>query len=151
MSTFVGLTWKPTSALRIDGQWVHERITRARDGSRFSTANIPRLKLEYQLTGSIFFRYVGQYVAQDQASLVDPRTGQPLYLFDPDSATYVSAGAQVRHDFRNDLLFSYKPTPGTVFFFGYGAALYEPTAFSFRDLQRTSDGFFLKASYLFRM
>ncbi len=151
LSAFVGLGWKPTSALRVDAQWVHQRITRARDGSRFSTANIPRLKIEYQLTRAIFFRYVGQYVAQDQAALVDPRTGQPLYLFDADSASYVPADAQVRHDFRNDLLFSYKPTPGTVFFFGYGASLREPTAFGFRDLRRTSDGFFLKASYLFRM
>jgi hypothetical protein len=151
LSTFVGVTWKPTPALRIDGQWVHQRITRARDGSRFSTANIPRLKIEYQLTRAIFFRYVGQYIAQDQAALVDPRTGQPLYRFDPDSATFILARAQVRHDFRNDLLFSYRPTPGTVFFFGYGALLFEPTAFSFRDLQRTSDGFFLKASYVFRM
>ena len=151
MSAFVGVTWKPTPALRIDGQLVHERITRARNGSRFSTANIPRLKIEYQLTRAIFFRYVGQYNAQDQAALVDPRTDQPLYRFDPDSARFVLARAQVRHDFRNDLLFSYKPTPGTVFFFGYGASLDERTAFRFRDLRRTSDGFFLKASYLFRM
>jgi len=151
LSAFLGLTWKPTPALRIDGQWAHERITRARDGSRFSTANIPRLKIEYQLTRAIFFRYVAQYRAEDQTALLDPRTDQPLYLFDPDSARYVPARAQVRHDFRNDLLFSYKPTPGTVFFFGYGASLSEPTAFRFRDLRRTSDGFFLKASYLFRM
>jgi hypothetical protein len=151
VNTFVGLTWKPTSTVRIDGQWVHARITRARDGSRFSTADIPRLKIEYQLTRAIFFRYVGQYFAQDQAALQDPRTGQQLYLFDPDSTSYFPAAAQVRHDFRNDLLFSYKPTPGTVFFFGYGASLSEPTAFTFRDLRRTSDGFFLKASYLFRM
>src|SRR6266850_2081184 len=34
LNTFLGLTWKPTSALRIDGQWVHGRINRARDGSR---------------------------------------------------------------------------------------------------------------------
>ncbi len=151
LNVFVGLTWKPTSALRMDAQWVHNRITRARDGSWFSTANIPRLKVEYQLTRAIFFRYVGQYSAQDQAALQDPRTGQQLWLFDPDSASYFPAAAQVRHDFRNDLLFSYKPTPGTVFFFGYGSSLSEPTAFTFQNLRRTSDGFFLKASYLFRM
>ena len=151
LNAFVGLTWKPTPSLRIDGQWVHQRLTRARNGSRFSTANIPRLKVEYQLSRAIFFRYVGQYVAQEQAALMDPRTGQPLYRFNPDSSKYFLAGAEVRHDFRNDLLFSYRPTPGTVFFFGYGSSLSEPTAFGFRDLRRTSDGFFLKASYLFRM
>jgi len=143
LSIFLGLTWKPTTGLRIDGQWVHDRITRAQDGSWFSTANIPRLKVEYQLNRDIFFRYVGQYVAEERDTLRDPRSGNPLI---------VPGNPQPRApDFRNDVLFSYKPTPGTVFFFGYGSSLSEPTAFSFRDLRRTSDGFFLKASYLFRM
>jgi Domain of unknown function (DUF5916) len=145
LNTFVGLTWKPTTGLRIDGQWVHNRLTRARDGSWFSTANIPRLKVEYQLNRDIFFRYVGQYFAQESDSLRDPRNGAPLIIGgSPQPRTSVT-------EFRNDFLFSYKPNPGTVFFFGYGSSLSEPTAFSFRDLRRTADGFFLKASYLFRM
>jgi hypothetical protein len=57
----------------------------------------------------------------------------------------------VQRDFRSDVLFSYRPTPGTVFLLGYGATLAEPEAFRFRDLQRREDGLFLKASYLFRM
>jgi len=143
VNTFVGLTWKPTSGLRIDGQWVHSRLNRARDGSWFSTANIPRLKVEYQLNRDIFFRYVGQYVAEERDTLRDPRSGNPLI---------VPGNPQPRApDFRNDFLFSYKPTPGTVFFFGYGASLSEPNAFGFSNLRRTGDGFFLKASYLFRM
>ena len=60
------------------------------------------------------------------------------------------AGPVVTNAFRVDVLFSYKPTPGTVFFFGYGASLTEPDAFRFQNLTRRSDGFFLKASYLFR-
>src|SRR5207249_11990632 len=60
---------RPTPALRVEARWVHQRLTRARDGSRFSTANIPRLKLEYQLTRAIFVRYIGQYFAEDQAAL----------------------------------------------------------------------------------
>jgi hypothetical protein len=144
---FVQVTanWKPTAAARVEARWVHLRLTRSRDGTRFSTANIPRLKLEYQLSRAIFFRYVGQYVTQDQVALEDPRTGQPLLI---DGA---AAGQVVTNDFRNDFLFSCKPLPGTVFFFGYGASLTEPDAFRFRDLTRTQDGFFLKASYLFRM
>ena len=57
------------------------------------------------------------------------------------------------NDFRNDFLFSYKPTPGTVFFFGYGASLTEPSAFALRPgaLRRVADGFFLKASYRYRL
>jgi hypothetical protein len=135
----------PTAALRLEARWVHERLTRARDGSRFSTANIPRLKLEYQVTRAIFLRYVGQYFAQDQVALVDPRTGQPLLV------NGSAAAPRVTNDFRNDLLFSYRPTPGTVVFFGYGSSLTEADAFRFQNLQRASDGFFLKLSYLFRM
>ena len=137
--------WRPTASLRIEALWTHQRLTRARGGSRFSTADIPRLKLEYQLTREIFFRYVGQYFAQDQSALVDPRTGQPLLV------NGVTAGPRLVNDFRSDVLFSYKPAPGTVFFFGYGASLEEPDAFRFRGMKRSGDGFFLKASYLYRM
>ncbi|HVH10047.1 MAG TPA: DUF5916 domain-containing protein [Gemmatimonadales bacterium] len=136
---------RPTPSLRLEGRWVHQRITRARDGSRFSTANIPRLKLEYQLSRAIFVRYVGQYFAQDQVALVDPRSGQLLFVGGSP------ASAVVTNAFRNDLLFSYKPTPGTVLFVGYGSSLTEPDAFRFRNLSRASDGFYLKVSYLFRM
>jgi hypothetical protein len=142
-TTVAGL--RPTPALRLEARWVHERLTRARDGGRFSTANIPRIKLEYQLSRAIFLRYIGQYFAQDHVALADPRTGQPL-LVNGDAA-----GAVVTNDFRNDLLFSYKPVPGTVVFLGYGSSLTEAEAFRFRNLSRTADGFFLKLSYLFRM
>src|SRR5258705_3592522 len=64
LNLFLALAFKPTSSLRFEGQWPHQVITRAADGSWFSTANIPRLKVEYQLTRDIFFRYVGQYFAQ---------------------------------------------------------------------------------------
>jgi len=137
--------WKPTPGVRIEARWTHVRLTRARDGSRFSTANIPRLKLEYQLSRAIFFRYVGQYFAQDQVALQDPRTAQPIL------AGGAPAAAVVTNDFRNDLLFSYKPLPGTLVFLGYGTSLTEPEAFRFQNLSRASDGFFLKVSYLFRM
>jgi hypothetical protein len=55
------------------------------------------------------------------------------------------------NSFRNDLLFSYQPVPGTVFFLGYGATQLDQDPFSFRALQRTTDGFFVKLSYLFRL
>ncbi len=145
LNLFVALAFKPTSSLRFEGQWPHQVITRATDGSWFSTANIPRLKVEYQLTRDIFFRYVGQYFSQVRDTLRDPRTGDQLIV---DS---IPQGRSTNTEFRNDFLFSYKPTPGTVLFFGYGSSLSEPDPFSFRRLSRTGDGFFLKASYLFRM
>ncbi|HTI04645.1 MAG TPA: DUF5916 domain-containing protein [Gemmatimonadales bacterium] len=144
-NTFFTVTWKPTAGLRLDGQWTHQALWRAEDGSWFSTANIPRLKIEYQLNRAIFFRYVGQYTAQEVDALRDPRTGDSLVI---------NGSAQPRHtstEFRNDFLFSYRPIPGTVVFFGYGASLSEPEPFNFGRLSRTGDGFFLKASYLFRM
>jgi hypothetical protein len=137
--------WKPTAGVRLEASWIHLRLVRARDASRFSTANIPRLKLEYQFSRAIFFRYVGQYSAQDRVGLGDPRTGQPILV------NGAPAAPAVTNDLRNDLLFSYKPLPGTLVFFGYGASLTEPDAFRFQNLRRESDGFFLKVSYLFRM
>lgn len=145
------LNWRPTPAVRVDALWTHQRITRGRDGSRFSVANIPRLKLEYQLTRYIFFRYVGQYFAQQRGALLDPRTGLPLVLDAAATARLGPARGVTTNDFRSDFLFSYKPTPGTVCFVGYGSSLTEPDAFQFRSLSRTSDGLFLKVSYLFRM
>jgi hypothetical protein len=138
-------TWKPTAALRIEGRWAHRRLTRAADGSWFSTANIPRLKVEYQLTRDIFVRYVGQYQAQEQDALRDPTTGNPLIIGG------VPAGPEAFTEFRNDVLFSYKPTPGTVLFVGYGASLDDRAPFAFEQMERTSDGFFLKISYQFRL
>jgi len=145
LNLFLALAFKPTSSLRFEGQWPHQVITRAADGSWFSTANIPRLKVEYQLTRDIFFRYVGQYFAQVRDTLRDPRTGDQLIVNGSPQARSTNT------EFRNDILFSYRPTPGTVLFFGYGSSLSEPDPFSFRRLSRTGDGFFLKASYLFRM
>ena len=145
LNLFLAATWKPTPTLHFDAQWPHQIITRARDGSWFSSANIPRLKVEYQLTRDIFFRYVGQYTAQKVDALRDPRTDDTLVVNGTPRARTTSA------DFRNDFLFSYKPTPGTVLFLGYGASLTEADPFSFRRLYRTGDGFFLKASYLFRL
>lgn len=145
------VTWHPTQSVRVEALWTHQHITRARDGSRFSTANIPRVKLEYQLTRAVFLRYVGQYFAQHRAALVDPRTGVPLVLDSTAQRRIGSAGAIIVNTFRSDFLFSYRPTPGTVLFLGYGASLTEPDAFRFQGLHRTGDGFFVKGSYLFRL
>ena len=45
---------------------------------------------------------------------------------------------------------SYRPVPGTVIFAGYGSTFDDPSPFRFRELSRTTDGFFVKLSYLFR-
>jgi hypothetical protein len=140
--------WHPTRSLRFDGLWTHQTYARVRDGSRAVTADIPRLKVEYQITPAIFFRYVGQYTAQNESPLVDPRTGAPIVV---DMATANAIGLTPTRDFRQDVLFSFQPTPGTVVLLGYGTTLIEPDAFHFHDLQREEDGLIVKVSYLFRL
>jgi hypothetical protein len=149
-SANASLTWRPTGQLRIEGQYTYSRLNRVRDGTRLSTAHIPRLKIEYQLSRPIFIRFVGQYAAQERDALRDPATDDPIVLLQ-DDGTFTPAEQLVQNDFRVDWLFSYRPTPGTVFYAGYGSSLTEPDAFAFQGLKRVNDGFFLKLSYLFRV
>ncbi len=142
--------WRPTPQLRIDPSLLYQRYLRVSDRSTERVHRIPRLKLEYQLTRAIFFRFVGQYDSQWRDALRDDsRTGYPILL--PDSTgTWQPTTSLSRNGFRHDWLFSYQPTPGTVLFAGYGSSLGAP-AFTLRGLERTQDGFFFKVSYLFRM
>ncbi len=135
---------RPTPAVRISAQY--SRLTiRRRDGSWFSTEDIPRLKLEYQATRSIFFRVVGQYTSLSSDALRDPTTGNPIVI---DTAV---VGPSSSRDFRVDWLFSYRPSPGTLIYVGYGASCSEFDAACAvgRQRSRTDDGFFAKLSYLF--
>jgi hypothetical protein len=145
------VTLRPTEQLRVEARYAYERLNRERDGSRLSTAHIPRLKVEYQVSRPFFVRVVGQYTAQERDALRDPATDTPILIYDPDTGTYEQSTVTTANDFRIDILFSYRPTPGTVLFLGYGSSLTERDAFTFRDLERVSDGFFAKVSYLFRM
>lgn len=135
---------RPTAGLRTTLQFTRLTLDRQRDGSRFSTESIPRLKVEYQLNRAIFFRFVGQYTARSRSPLED-RDGNAI-LVDGVQDTGFTA-----NEFRMDWLFSYRPIPGTLFYFGYGSTMTEPERFQFSDLERTTDGFFAKVSYLIRM
>lgn len=135
---------RPTAGLRGTFQLSRQTLDRSRDGSRFSTETIPRLKVEYQLTRAIFFRFVGQYSAREQAPLLD-RAGNPIVV------AGVKDPGITQNEFRMDWLFSYRPVPGTLVYLGYGSTLEEPNDFRFRDLHRTTDGVFAKLSYLFRL
>jgi hypothetical protein len=136
---------RPTGALRMEATATYSRIARERDGSEFARTVIPRFKVEYQVLRSVFFRMVAEYQSQRQAILIDAADGVPLVV---DGA---SPAAQSRTGLRLDWLASYKPTPGTVAFFGYGSSLaadrLNPLA---NHLERMSDGFFLKIAYQFR-
>jgi len=144
------LNLRPTDRLRVSARYARLVLDRRRDETNLSKSQIPRLKIEYQISRPIFVRFVGQYASERTDALRDPRTEAPILLFDEDSGTYVQSTPQTINDLRVDLLFSYRPNPGTVLYLGYGSSLTEPDAFAFRDLQRTDDGFFFKLSYLFR-
>ncbi len=81
----------------------------------------------------------------------DSRTDDPILIYDSATDTFARTAEETRNDLRVDWLFSYRPSPGTVFFAGYGSSLDEPRSFGFNRLERVNDGFFIKASYLWRM
>jgi hypothetical protein len=150
----MGLAFRPTERLRFDGSLSLISYRRRTDGTIAGDTYIPRLKVEYQVSRSIFLRMVGEYAARRRDDLRDEsRTNAPILIRDPEDGVYKRdlALAFRQNDFRVDWLFSYQPSPGTVFFAGYGSSLQEDRAFRFRSLERLSDGFFTKLSYLFRL
>ena len=148
---FLNTNWSPTEKLRVNFRYDHQHYIRFDDKSNVGIRRIPRLKVEYQLTPALFLRVVGQYDAYFVDELRDnSRTDDPILIFDPATGAFNRTQKFRRNDFRVDWLVSYRPTPGTVFFFGYGSSLEEPNTFRFRGLDRRSDGFFIKLSYLFR-
>ncbi len=144
---------RPTDALRVEASLRRTRISRERDGSLYSVATLPRLKMEYQLSRAVFFRAVGQYAVEEVDVL---RTPEGLPYLRNDAPFRVRRGRRVVEDeaqlnpLQLDLLFSYQPSPGTVIFLGYGREVYDRESFRFSGLELRSDAFFLKFSYLFR-
>ncbi len=148
----LALDWRPNDKIRISPQYQLQSYDRRSDGTTVGIGRIPRLKVEYQVSRAIFVRAIGEYNAQQQDALRDDsRTNLPILIRDAATGLYAPAAAAERNRFRVDALFSYQPTPGTVFFAGYSSFLTEPLGLKFDALRRTNDGFFLKASYLLRL
>jgi len=135
---------RPTGSVRIEGSTRVAWIRRARDGSEFARTILPRLKIEYQPSRALFFRFIGEYRSERRAALLDPQTGDPLV------ENGAAAPRRDTNTLRMDWLASYEPTPGTVIFLGYGAILATPKTFDFTDLSRELDGVFIKLAYQFR-
>jgi hypothetical protein len=143
--------WRPTEQARVNVSYVSTTLTRRSDDVVTTRIRIPRAKLEYQLSRSIFVRIVGQYSAITGDSLVrDPRTGEPVYRSTSSGGGLAPLTRPAGTDVRVDWLFSYRPAPGTVFFAGYGSSLTEDDPLAFRDLRRVNDAVFIKVSYLLR-
>jgi hypothetical protein len=146
-----GLQWRPSEKLRADLNYNLQSFQRRTDDSYVGIRRVPRLKLEYQATRSIFLRYVGEYATSYQDALRDDsRTDLPIVFVNADGS-YTTAGQFRRRSARNDWLFSYQPVPGTVLFAGYGNAYANPDDPRGPRLERQRDGFFLKLGYLFRL
>jgi hypothetical protein len=145
-----GINWRPNEKVRVSGTYYWQEIRRRNDHSLVNVARIPRLTLEYQVSRPLFVRLVGQYVQNETDSLRDnSRTELPIYLQTPGGL--VRAGPQKTDLFHVDALVSFQPSPGTVFYAGYGSNQTEPIGFRFQDLTRINDGAFVKLSYLFRL
>jgi hypothetical protein len=144
------LSARPNDRLRLDGTFQYQDYWRRTDNSLVGRNMIPRLKVEYQLTRAVFVRVVGEYDLREQADLRDEtRTFYPILI---DGAPALATRS---HGMRGDYLFSYVPNPGTVLYVGYGDAGLgnaDPRdRFNFQPIRRTSDYFFVKYSYLFRL
>lgn len=151
LNSTLNLDWRAGDRLRVNARYVQQRVHRVSDRSLVRLRTVPRLKAEYQISRPWFVRVVTQYDATKVDSLRDDsRTNFPILLHNGDG-TFRRAIARQSAGLRLDALVSYQPTPGTVFFAGYGSS-YGSLAFGeLSSLDRTSDAFFVKASYLFRM
>ncbi len=146
----LAMSFRPSDRARVEGTFDYQDYWRRSDHSLVGRNMIPRVKLEYQITRAIFMRLVGEYDLSEHDDLRDEtRTNYPL-IIDGELASAIRS-----RSLHGDYLFSYQPTPGTVFFLGYGSrADGEPDPlqrFNWQPLRRASDYFFAKYSYLFRL
>lgn len=140
---------RPTPKVRVGALLRYQQFDRVRDGTPFSTQFVPRLRVEYQFSRALFLRVIGQAELRRRDALRDPRTELPLF-FRESSGAWTQRVAVRSLIGRADLLLSYLPSPGTVVFLGYGSAADASATQRPYDARRTSDGLFVKVSYLFR-
>ncbi len=144
------LDWRPDTRLRVNATYASNEFIRRVDGSSSYSTQIPRIKAEYQMTRFVFVRLVTQYEANRREALRDWRTGQVLVTPMSDGTFRPVTGTR-SNLLRADWLFAYRPSPGTVFFAGYGSSLTEPDALAMDRLRRVSDGIFVKVSWVTRL
>jgi hypothetical protein len=145
------LTLRPTEQLRLGLTFSQDEFKRWSDRSRVQLRNAVRLRAEYQVTRTTFLRVIAEHADLEQDDLRDDtRTGLPVYLRQRDGSLAL-ATAFARQTARVDVLFSWLPTPGTVLYAGYGDLLRADQPAGPERLRRTSDVFFTKLSWLFRV
>jgi hypothetical protein len=143
--------WRPTTQLRFSQSYIMQSYRRRTDGSLVGKSEIPRFKVEYQLSRSMLVRAVAEYQAVRQETLRDDsRTNDPL-LYRRRDGTFVRLLGGKSNEVRPELLFAYTPIPGTVLFAGYGGTVEDDAIYRFRKLRRQQDQLFFKMSYLLRL
>jgi Domain of unknown function (DUF5916) len=146
------IDWRPNDRARISLIYAQNQYVRRSDNRQVYVQRVPYLEMAYQLSRPIYIRFIGQYNSAWQANLRDDgRTNDPIVIRDPTTGVYTPALHYVSNSVTSNFLFSYQPTPGTVFFLGYGGTYTEPWAFNFTGLTRTADSFFVKVTYLFHL
>ena len=134
----------PTDGLSLELSYARSRIHRQDDDALFSTQDIPRLKAQYQFSRSLLARIVTQYNLQSRTALLDPTTGLPIH-FDGIRDAGAEGGS-----FGAQLLVAYEPSPGTLFYAGWAQQMRGERTLRLDDMDRLSDGLFVKLSYLYR-
>ncbi|MEP6765797.1 MAG: DUF5916 domain-containing protein, partial [Gemmatimonadaceae bacterium] len=142
--------WRPTDRLRVDGTYNWQYYDRPKDHSRVGNTRIPRVKMEYQVTRAFFVRVVGQYTSDARDALRDDSRNDDPLLIRNANGVYALTAPRTTNVLQGNVLFALTPSPGTVFYAGYRSQFNELQAFKFQDVIRVNDGFFVKASYLFR-
>jgi hypothetical protein len=138
------LTVRPTTAAQFSLGYTYSRLWRTRDQSVYSTVHIPRLRTQYQFSKAISVRAVVQYSLEERDALRDPMTEQPLAI----SGVVLDASESGR--FEGQFLAKYEPSPGTIFFVGYNRLMRGAATLRLTRMDLVGEGFFVKASYLFR-
>lgn len=129
-----GVIYNLGQHLKFDLSYTFERMTEY--GERLYTARLTQTTVTYQFNDRAFVRWTGQYTNYDYNA--------DLYIDPPDPPLY--------HHLFNQLLFSYKLNPQTVFFLGYSDD-YQNNYVNEQDnrLLQSDRTFFMKIGYAFTL
>ena len=123
----VGLTWRPTDKLRLDGTYALQQVRRLSDGSLVNVAALPRLKMEYQLSRPIFLRLVGEYATSGRTPSETTPAPRPR-SWSSIRGRRLRPGPRVHPAARSAATCSSptSPSPERWSFAGYGSTLLDP-------------------------
>jgi hypothetical protein len=138
------LDLRPTASWLLNLSYTLSRLRRQDDHTFYSSADIPRLRTQYQFSKALFARVILQYDLSEREAQRDPESGRPLIIDDELSVD------EQRGRFLTQILVSYEPSPRTVFFIGWSRQMEGDRTFSLGEMDPINEGFFAKLSYLYR-